>query len=217
MQIQYVGHSCFFLTTDNGTRIIIDPYDDSIGLTPIHKEADIVLITHHHHDHDGTDGITGSYVEIDAPGHYTEKGVEIHGLEVDHDDRGGAERGKVTAYVIQADGLRLVHLGDIGTMPEDSFFEALGGPVDLLMVPVGGHYTVDAAGAFDLTEKIGANVTIPMHYKTNRLKVDVAPVTGFMDLVKTDYDIQRQGGDLYEIQPNDRKKRGRIVLMENSY
>lgn len=215
MRIEYIGHSCFYFVTRDGTRIIIDPYDNSIGLTPVNREADVALVTHHHFDHDYLDGVHGEYVAIDGPGSREAHGVRITGFELDHDPQGGALRGKVTAYLIEVDGIRLLHMGDVGTMPPDSFFDQIGA-IDVLMIPVGGTYTVDAAEAFAICERINPAYVIPMHYKTTRLKLDVAPVNGFVELATSVYDIVRQGSVL-TVERNGRKKHSRVVLMENSF
>lgn len=215
MKIRYIGHSCFAIETGNGTRIVIDPYDSAIGLTPVHEKADIVLITHHHFDHDYVQGIDGDYLLIDEPGSKEAGGVRITGFALPHDSAGGSERGMVTAYLIEADGRRIVHMGDVGDMPDDDFFRALE-RIDVLMVPIGGNYTVDAKGAKAIVDRMQPNLVIPMHYKTNRLKVNIAPAAPFVTAAKHDYDIQRQG-DVLILTGDTKKKRGRIILMENSF
>lgn len=215
MKIRYIGHSCFAIETDAGRRLVIDPYDNSIGLTPVRETADLLLITHHHFDHDYVDGVSGDYVLVDGPGTTEEAGVRVTGIQVPHDAEGGAQRGFVTAYLIEADGRRILHMGDVGTMPDDAFFDQIG-RVDVLMIPIGGRYTVDAAGAKAICDRIQPNLVIPMHYKTNRLKVNIAPAAPFITAAKHDYDIQRQG-DVLLLTGSTKKKRGRIILMENSF
>lgn len=215
MKLRYIGHACFALETDTGTRLVIDPYDPAIGLTPVNETADILLITHDHFDHAYTDGVHGDYERIDAPGTYESHGVKIQGYQLPHDNAQGADRGFVTGYLIEADGLRLLHLGDIGAMPDEDFLSSLG-RIDVLMIPVGGLYTVDAQGAFDISERIAPNLIIPMHYKTNRLKMNIAPAVSFVEKAKYNYDIQRQG-DVLLLSGDTKKKRGRIILMENSF
>lgn len=216
MRLEYVGHACFYIVTDSGVRIIIDPYDNSLGLTPVDRQADIALVSHHHHDHDYLDGVHGEYAVIDGPGEYEEKGVRIRGFELPHDKAGGSQRGKVTAYLIEADGASVLHLSDVGTIPDESFFEALPKNVDVVMVPVGGRYTVDAQDAFAICEKIDPSAVIPMHYKTNRLTLDIAPVNGFIDQARRAFDIQRQLNVL-DVPGGVRKKHGRVFVMENSF
>lgn len=216
MRIEYVGHSCFYLVTEDGVRIIIDPYDDSMGLTHVDKEADVALVSHHHFDHCYLDGVRGGYELVDGPGTYDIRGIHVTGLEVPHDDAGGQKRGMVTAYVIEADNVRILHMSDVGAMPPDSFFEELPGRIDVLMIPVGGKYTVDAQGAFEISERLDPSAVIPMHYKTTRLTLDIAPPDKFIQIAHQSFDIQRQG-DVLMVPAGIHKKRGRVIVMENSY
>ena len=215
MKIRYIGHACFAVETNAGLRLVIDPYDNSIGLTPVRETADAVLITHHHHDHDYVDGVQGEYTLVDGPGASQVGDVRITGITLPHDAAGGAERGMVTAYLIEADGLRLLHMGDVGAMPPEDFFSSLG-RIDVLMVPIGGRYTVDAVEALSICERVRPNLVIPMHYKTTRLKMNIAPAAPFVQAARHEYDIQRQG-DVLLLGADTKKKRGRIILMENSF
>lgn len=216
MFIEYVGHSCFYITNKNCTRILIDPYDNSIGLTPVSKETDILLITHHHYDHDYVDGVKGEYTVIDKAGNYNINDVKITGLVVPHDHSEGKKRGLVVAYIIETDGMRILHMGDVGDIPPESFFDSIG-HIDLLMIPVGGNYTIDAEEAVRIMDRIEANITIPMHYKTTYLKLDISTVHEFVTLIKRNYDISRLGSNKFEIDAANLKKRGRVLLMENSF
>lgn len=216
MRIEYIGHACFYFVTEDGVRIIIDPYDDSLGLTPVNKEADIVLVSHGHHDHNCLDGVHGEYTLVEGPGEFEKDGVRVTGYEIAHDHHAGAHRGMVTAYLIEADGARVLHMSDVGAVPPQEFFDGLPGHIDVLMVPVGGNYTVGAEEAFDITEQIAPSAVIPMHYRTRRLKLDIAPLNGFIDIARTGYDIQRQLHVL-EVPRGVRKKHGRVFVMENSF
>lgn len=216
MLIEYVGHSCFYITNREGVRTIIDPYDNSIGLAPVSKEADVLLITHHHFDHDYAAGVRGRYTLIDKPGVYDVNGVHIEGIELPHDDAGGAERGMSTAYLMVTDGIRVLHMGDVGDIPGDDFLGRIG-KIDILMIPVGGNYTIDAGQAVQVMDRIDPNITIPMHYKTTHLKLDISSVHEFMRLVQREYDISRMGSSYLEIDAAGLKKRRRVVLLENSF
>lgn len=216
MRIEYIGHSCFYIVTNDGVRMIIDPYDDSIGLTHIDREADIVLITHHHFDHDNLGAVRGEYDLIEVPGEWEIDGVRISGYPIPHDHSEGMHRGMVTSYLIEADNSTILHLGDVGGMPPDSFFNALPDQLDVLMVPVGGNYTVNAREALDIASRIDPSAVIPMHYKTNRLKVDIAPPDEFIRIAHGEFDVQRRGNTL-DIPQDIHKKRGRVVVMENSF
>jgi L-ascorbate metabolism protein UlaG (beta-lactamase superfamily) len=216
MIIEYVGHSCFDIVNKEGVHILTDPYDDSIGLAPVSRKADILLVSHHHYDHDHVAGVGGGYRLFDTPGAHEAKGVKITGFELPHDEEGGAKRGMVVAFLIETDGIRILHMGDVGVMPDGRFFQSAG-RVDILMIPIGGTYTVDADGALAIMDKLDPNITIPMHYKTSNLNMDIETAHKFTTLIKKHYDLARLGGSKFEITADNLKKRGRVLLMENSF
>ncbi len=216
MLLKYIGHACFYIETKNGTRIVIDPYDNSIGLTPVNETADILLISHHHYDHDYSEGVHGSYELYDAPGSYTSHGISIKGIELPHDDADGQKRGKVTAFIIEADNMRIMHMGDVGIVPDDAFF-ANAGRIDILMLPIGGVYTVDAEQAVEIMDRLDPNITIPMHYKSHKLKMDIDGPHKFEKVAKKKYDISHLTDETFEISADNLKKRDRVLFMENSY
>lgn len=218
MLIEWIGHSCFYMTTEAGKTILIDPYEDTIGLKVPEKQADIVLVTHDHFDHRNQaylDGMPSGSILIEQEGVHEADGVKITGLPVWHDEQQGAQRGKVITYLIEADGMRLLHMGDVGTMPEASYFEQLG-KIDILMIPVGGYYTVDAKGALNIMDTIHPNITIPMHYLTGSLTLtELAGSHDFLARAASrEYDVSRLGGGQFEITKDNLKKRNRIVVME---
>lgn len=215
MLIRWIGHSCFLLTTQNGTKILTDPYDNSIGLAPVIEHADIVLVSHDHFDHNYTAGITGDYTLINTPGTHEALGIKITGFKTFHDPEHGKLRGENIVNLIEADNMRILHMGDIGTMPDDSFFESVGN-VDILMIPVGGVYTVDAKGALAIMERLRPNITIPMHFKTPELDMDIEGVHEFSELSKKEYDRSTLGNNIFEITADSLKKRKRIIIMDCS-
>ncbi|HZX50277.1 MAG TPA: MBL fold metallo-hydrolase [Candidatus Paceibacterota bacterium] len=184
MQIVWKGQACFFLAASRGkqeqVRIVIDPYEESIGLKPPQVEADMVLVTHDHFDHNNAKAVRGEPMVISGPGEYELKGVFIKGIASWHDNAEGKDRGKNTMYVIEAEGLRLCHLGDIGQ--DELSAEQVGqiGNVDILFIPVGGTYTVAAKGAAKIISQIEPRMVIPMHYALPRLKVKLEPVDEFL-------------------------------------
>jgi len=170
MDISYLGHSSFKLKGKNAA-VITDPYDkSSTGFSMPSSSADIVTISHDHKDHNAASSISGTarrpqpYI-INAPGEYEVSGVGVFGWRTYHDDKKGEERGKNTLYSIHMDGFRIVHLGDLGHMLSEEEAENIG-EVDILMVPVGGHYTIDAATAVKIITMLQPSIVIPMHYKT---------------------------------------------------
>ena len=166
MIIRCIGHAEFLIELENGTRIVTDPYDASCGY-PVEKiAADVVLVSHGHHDHNAVENVVSPMTIISSAGVYEpEDGVRVKAVEADHDDAGGSKRGKSLMFCIEAEGLRVMHLGDLGHIPTAEQLSALG-RADVLMIPVGGFYTIDASTAVQVAEKLGARVVLPMHYKT---------------------------------------------------
>lgn len=173
MTINWYGQSCFKVSSQGGhLTLIIDPFDKSIGLTPPRGAADIVLVSHAHHDHDNIKAVAGEPFVISGPGEYEIKGVSVNGIASYHDDKEGAERGTNTIYLIEMDNLKLCHLGDFGQEKlSDNQLEAIG-EIDVLMIPVGGKYTIGASAAAKMAKQIEPRLIIPMHYKIPGLTVD---------------------------------------------
>ena len=166
MLIRHVSHAEFVIELEDGTRIVTDPYDESCGF-PVRKiQADAVLVSHHHHDHDAVENVSGTPQVIDTTGKFTlAKGVEVTALEGFHDDAEGEKRGKTLLFLLEAEGLKAVHLGDLGCMLNEEQEKALMNP-DILMIPVGGFFTIDGKQARETAQRLGARIVLPMHYKT---------------------------------------------------
>lgn len=183
MIITNLGHSKFLIELANGYRIVTDPFDPSTGYAVGHTACDTVLVSHHHHDHDAVETLTGYTQVIDQPGDYTLcPGVKVTGVPAVHDDVQGAKRGKNVMYLIEAEGLRVAHLGDLGHLPTQEQIDTLA-PVDVLMVPVGGFFTIDAQTAREVCSLLHARVVLPMHFRTSANEGwPIAPVDGFTAL-----------------------------------
>ena len=178
-----IGHAKFLIELENGMRIITDPYDATCGYPVTPVQGDVVLVSHGHHDHNAVDTIPGTPRIISQAGVYDlEDGVSIIAVEAFHDDAEGAKRGKTLLFSIRAEGLNAVHLGDLGHLPTQEQAEKLS-PVDVLLVPVGGFYTIDAQTARKTAELLSARVVLPMHYRT-KANADwpIAPVEAFTGL-----------------------------------
>lgn len=164
MDITWYGQA-FFKIKSKTAVIAIDPYDPEFtGLKlPKDLEADIAIKTHDHADHANVRAITGNPVQISGPGEYEVKGVLITGVSVFHDDKEGAERGKNTVYNIEAEGLSVVHLGDLGHPLTEQQIQEIGS-CDILLVPVGGVYTINAVSAVQVVSQLEPSIIIPMHF-----------------------------------------------------
>ncbi len=171
MEISYLGHSSFRLS-GKSVKLIMDPFDpEKVGLKFPKTQADIVTISHSHFDHNRVDLVEDVRKVVDGPGEYEIGGVSIIGLDSFHDNKKGAEKGKNTIYVIEMDGVKLLHLGDLG----HSLIEAQKseiGDIDVMFIPVGGEYTIGPKEAFEIVKSISPHVVIPMHYKTPGIKED---------------------------------------------
>ncbi|NTV88748.1 MAG: MBL fold metallo-hydrolase [Clostridiales bacterium] len=179
MKIRWLGHSCFLLTAADGTKIVTDPYDGTMGYKLPEVTADIVTTSHGHFDHNYTKGVRGLFTHIEKPGQYNIKGVGIHGTGAFHDEERGNKRGAIIIFVFTIDGLRICHCGDLGHMPDASMLREIG-KVDVLMIPVGGTFTLDAEGAAAVVKAVNPAVTIPMHYKTRALTFNLDGVDKFL-------------------------------------
>ena len=173
MTINWYGQSCFKISNQGGhLTLIIDPFDKSIGLIPPRGAADIVLVSHDHRDHNNIKAIAGAPFIVNGPGEYEVKGVSINGIASYHDKKEGEERGSNTIYLIEMDKIKVCHLGDFGQEKlSDSQLEVIG-DVDILMIPVGGEYTIGASEAAKIAKQIEPRLIIPMHYKVPHLSID---------------------------------------------
>lgn len=178
MEITHLGHACFKLRGKNVT-LLIDPFSEDIGLKMPKVTADAVLTTHRHPDHHDLSRVSDYRVLIEGPGEYEVGGAQIVGISAFHDTAKGQERGKVTLYHIKMDGLSLAHLGDLGDKLNETQIEKLSG-VDILMVPVGGTFTISPGVAAEVVAQIEPKVVIPMHYFVPGLKFNLASVDSFL-------------------------------------
>ena len=184
MQISWNGQSCFQIITSQGknniVKIVIDPYDEKIGLKVPKLEADIVLVTHDHEDHNNIKAVFGNFVAFKGPGEYEEKEIFITGIPSFHDASEGKERGINTIYIIESEEMRICHLGDLGQKElTDEQLEKIG-DVDILMIPVGGTFTIDGSEAVKIMSQIEPKIIIPMHYKIPKLNLKLEEVDKFL-------------------------------------
>lgn len=168
MNIKWLGHACFKLTSEKGTVIVTDPFDESVGYPMPNVKADIVTSSHSHFDHNYFKAVKGNFDIVDTVGEHNIKGINIKGVNTFHDDEHGAKRGKNIVFVFDIDGIRVCHMGDLGHVLTEKQVEEIG-PVDVLLIPVGGYYTIDAKQAVEVMNQLKPKITIPMHYKRSLL------------------------------------------------
>lgn len=184
MRIKWYGHAAFLVTTDQGVRIILDPYESGayggqLAYGKITDQADLALTTHDHADHNDTKSLPGSPQVVRGSGPKTLKGISIKGVPTYHDPSKGSERGENTIFILSVDGMQLCHLGDLGHVLNPKEIADIG-PVDVLLIPVGGYFTIDAKEATRVAEQINPRILIPMHYKTEKCGFPIAPVDDFL-------------------------------------
>ena len=198
MILTWYGQAMFTLQVANGPTILMDPVNSSVGyeVSPL-EGIDVVTVSHEHPDHNNVALATGSpkvlrglaeddWAEVDE----TIRGVRFHTVGTYHDASQGSERGKNAIFAIEANGLHVVHLGDLGHVLTSQQVAAIG-PVDVLLIPVGGVYTIDAAPATQVVDLLKPRLVVPMHYGTPRLQFDLQPVDAFL----TGKTVERAAGN----------------------
>ena len=196
MKIEWNGHACFFIQSEEG-RILTDPYAEKVPYDLRTTSADVVTVSHDHMDHNAVERITGNPSIVTEIGDFDLLGIPFRGIPAFHDAHGGAERGGNRIYAFTLEGLRLAHLGDIGGPLDDAQREALS-DVEILFIPVGGHYTIDAAQAAEIVRNLpNLRIVFPMHYKTDRIPDwPLVPVEEFESLVDN---VRRIGASTIEV------------------
>ena len=205
MQIRWHGHACFEITND--ITIVTDPHDGkSIGLPTPSVKGDIILVSHDHYDHNSVKTVEkeGSIVVRDL-GKKTIRGIEIEGIESFHDEERGAKRGKNIIFKFKVDGITFCHLGDLGHVPDEELLEKIG-KVDVLFIPVGGTFTIDADSAWETANLIDPKIIVPMHYKIQGLSLPISDVDPFLS--KNKFKVLHVGNEIHiekEELPNEKE------------
>lgn len=214
MEISYLGHSSFRIKTKTAT-VVTDPFaPEMTGFRFPKVEADVVTISHNHKDHNNALLVEGSPFEISLPGEYETKGISVFGYSSFHDNKSGAERGKNTIFLIEAEGLRICHLGDLGGIPSEEILEEISG-ADVLMIPVGGGGAVlDAKQAAEVIKQAEPLYVLPMHFKTdehNENFAEFSPVQSFLKEMGVD---QPEKLDKLSLSKDKLPEEVKIVLLE---
>lgn len=210
MKIKWLGHASFLITSASGTRIITDPYTPGSDLTygKIKEPADVVTVSHDHGDHNNTAMVPGNprivmeTIQI--------KGIKIKAVPAYHDDAQGNERGKNIIFCFDVDGINICHMGDLGHTLSDKQLADVG-KVDVALVPVGGHYTLEVPAVNKLSDQLKPAVIIPMHFKTDKCKFPIAPVDEFL---KGKRDVTRPDGSEVEFKPGVLPAKTQIIVLK---
>lgn len=163
MKLKWYGHSCFGLTFANGTTLITDPFDDTTGYPLCTARADAVTSSHDHFDHNHIASVSGQPAMINTPGAHEIGGVKVTGTASFHDPEGGKLRGRNVIFSIEGDGLKIVHLGDLGHALNEEQLSAISG-ADLMLIPIGGTFTITTAQAVELIAQAKPRTAVAMHF-----------------------------------------------------
>lgn len=177
MKIKWLGHASFLIETQE-KRIITDPFDEKTGYQVLPQAVDIATISHEHWDHNAVHVLLGNPQVIRGPGNFDLNGISIKGIHSFHDKNQGKNRGSNTMYKISSEGINLLHLGDLGQILTSDQLKDLDN-VDILLIPVGGNYTIDAGDALTVVKQINPRIVVPMHFKTPHVTINLAPVEAF--------------------------------------
>lgn len=178
MEITWYGQSCFRLRS-RGLSVVTDPYNPTTGLKLPRLTATIVTVSHDHEDHNNVSAVRGSPFVISGPGEYEIEGIFVIGVATWHDDKGGRELGRNTAYLIEFEDLTICHLGDLGHVLSQEQVEQLG-DIDVLLVPVGGRSTITGTRAAEVVGLLEPKIVVPMHYKVPGLKAQIETANRFL-------------------------------------
>lgn len=179
MKIKWFGHSCFLITSAHGVRILTDPFDDTVGYEVPQIAADIVSTSHQHFDHNNTEIVEGKFFLVNKTGTFSNKNIKMKGIAAFHDEHNGRERGRNIIYNFIVDGIRVCHCGDLGHMLTHEQAAEIG-PVDVLLLPVGGVATIGAEQAKQVAGLLKPELIIPMHFQTEVLTFPLEQVERFI-------------------------------------
>lgn len=208
MTINYIGHSCFLLRGNNGTSLVTDPFGD-VGLSFPRIRCDVVTVSHGHFDHSNVGAVGGDPVVLSEAGKFSVAGMDIEAKECFHDDANGSKRGKNLIFTVCLDGVTVCHLGDLGQRADENILRSIGRP-DVLLIPVGGNYTIDGEEAAKYVRAVRPAAVIPMHYYVEGLKVDIADESRFLKAMGGKFSRQKEAVFERNNLPSDQK----IIIME---
>ena len=217
MKIRWMGHASFLLTSSDGTKVLTDPYEPggfggALRYKGIEERVDLVTVSHDHGDHNYVKGLKGNPRVISMPGIQEERGVRFLGVASFHDRSQGKDRGSNIIFRWEMDGISICHLGDLGQGLSTTQISQIG-RVDILLVPVGGHFTIDAAEASTVISQLKPSLVIPMHFKTEVLDFPIAKVEDFTRGQKT---VKSLGSSEFEITEGSLPKETEIWVLQHA-
>jgi len=215
MRVKWLGHSAFLITSEAGVRIVTDPYEPgafggAIGHRNFGEPADVVLMSHEHSDHGYAGFVTGQPIVLRGAGEYKAAGILFNGVATFHDSAGGAQRGSNTVFRFTVDDVRVCHLGDLGHVLTAEQAAAVGA-VDVLLVPVGGNFTIGPEEADKVADQLAAEIVIPMHFKTDKVNLAIGSVEDFL---RGKANVRRLEGSEIELSSSSIPAERQIVVLK---
>lgn len=216
MQLKYLGHSSFLIKSKDA-KVVTDPFDPkAVGLKFSKQEADIVTLSHGHADHNHIAGVSAEALIVDWPGEYEKMGVRISGFATYHDQEKGAQRGENTIFKIEADEVSILHCGDLGHVLTDELVDEIG-DVDILLIPVGGFYTIDSEEALKVIQKIEPAIIIPMHFNREGLdQKGYGQLTGLDEFIKVYGSAPAETLDVLNIKKDDVPEETKFIVLNSA-
>ncbi len=191
LSIRWFGQACFAFTDNEGLCVLNDPFPEGFGYPSPDAEPRVCLISHEHKGHNSVENVKGRPTVLRGVGTHEAAGLQFTGIATFHDSEGGAKRGPNTVFCWEMAGVRIVHLGDLGHELSDEQVEQIG-RVDVLAIPVGGYYTIDAAQAVTTATRLGARVVLPMHYRTSAVpRLPIGTVEDFLAALPADWKVEK--------------------------
>jgi len=210
--IKWLGHSSFLIALDDAVKIVTDPFDSRVGYPAPDESAKICVISHDHFDHNCVSVVKGNPEVVKGTGEKEAKGIKFKCVGSFQDDTEGSQRGENTIWVFELGGIKFAHVGDLGIALDDSQTKQIGA-VDILFVPTGGFYTIDAATASKVAATLNARVVIPMHYKTAFLG-DNFPLSGVDEFLKGKENVVKVGSNSVSFTKENLPEKTTVYVLE---
>jgi L-ascorbate metabolism protein UlaG (beta-lactamase superfamily) len=212
MKVKWLGHACFLITSRDGLIVITDPYavGGGINYSPIKETADVVVVSHDHGDHSNVSAVQGEPEVVKGDGTKTARGIQFRSIASYHDASQGTRSGPNTVFCFTIDDIKLCHLGDLGHVLSPGQVTEIGA-VDILFVPVGGFFTIDAPVASQVCGQLKPKIVIPMHFRTPKC---VYPIAGVEDFLKGKKNVRKVGGSEVEFEREKLPAATEIVLLQ---
>ena len=214
MQLIWYGHSCFLIRANNGKRILMDPFENNIGYNNNFPKCDLITISHFHFDHSYLKDIDNTTKVINETGSFEMNYLKLEGLSSFHDKYNGLKRGINTIYIFEIDNYKICHLGDLGHIPSNSILERLKN-IDILLIPIGGNFTLDGFEASKLCNLVSPKYILPMHYKTYKTDLHLDDPKKFITSMKHIKKVKSNALNISDLNFNNRCQTILLTLPQN--